>query len=202
MKIADDGEILVRGENVTRGYFNAPEETRTAFRGRLVPYRRHRRVRRRGQLHIRGRKKEMIVTPEGLNVFPEDVERALNVQPGVRDSAVVGAPIAGSTAERVQAVLVLDPGAILDAIVRAANATLGDHQKIRGRAVWPSGELPRTEGTRKLKRRELRQWLDRSTCRRSEPGAGTGADVAFSRSWRALHLDGRSRRQRRSTSLD
>ena len=37
----------------------------------------------------------MIVTPEGLNVFPEDVERALNAQPGVLDSAVVGAPVAG-----------------------------------------------------------------------------------------------------------
>ena len=48
-----------------------------------------------GQLLIRGRKKEMIVTPEGLNVFPEDVERALNEQPGVLDSAVVGAPVAG-----------------------------------------------------------------------------------------------------------
>ena len=44
-----------------------------------------------GQLFIRGRKKEMIVTPEGLNVFPEDVERVLNHLPGVRDSAVVGA---------------------------------------------------------------------------------------------------------------
>ena len=43
-----------------------------------------------GQLFIRGRKKEMIVTPEGLNVFPEDVERVLNHVPGVRDSAVVG----------------------------------------------------------------------------------------------------------------
>ena len=71
-----------------------------------------------GRLHIRGRKKEMIVTPEGLNVFPEDVERALNDQPGVRESAVVGAPVPGGSAERVQAVVVLAAGADLDAIVR------------------------------------------------------------------------------------
>ena len=52
----------------------------------------------------------MIVTPEGLNVFPEDVERALNEQPGVRESAVVGAPVAGGSAERVQAIVVLAAG--------------------------------------------------------------------------------------------
>ena len=43
-----------------------------------------------GRLFIKGRKKEMIVTPEGLNVFPEDVERVLDELPGVRESAVVG----------------------------------------------------------------------------------------------------------------
>jgi long-chain acyl-CoA synthetase len=106
----------------------------------------------------------MIVTPEGLNVFPEDVERALNEQAGVIDSAVVGAPVPGSTAERVQAVLLLAPGSDPDdaraaEVIRAANAQLLDHQKIRAAAVWKGSELPRTEGTRKLKRRELKTWL-------------------------------------------
>ncbi len=159
IKIADDGEILVRGDNVTRGYYNAPEETRAAFQDGWFHTGDIGEIDAQGQLHIRGRKKEMIVTPEGLNVFPEDVERALNAQPGVKESAVVGASAPGSHTERVQAILVIEPGADVDAIVRAANATLGDHQKIRAAAVWPDGELPRTEGTRKLKRRELRGWL-------------------------------------------
>ena len=159
LKIADDGEILVRGDNVTSGYFNAPDETRSAFQDGWFHTGDIGELDAQGQLHIRGRKKEMIVTPEGLNVFPEDVERALNEQPGVRESAVVGAPLAGSAAERVQAVLVLSPGASVDGIVRAANARLADHQKIRAAVVWPGQELPRTDGTRKLKRRELRQWL-------------------------------------------
>src|SRR5205823_1205254 len=151
VKIADDGEILVRGENVTRGYFNAPEETRTAFRDGWFHTGDIGEFDAQGQLHIRGRKKEMIVTPEGLNVFPEDVERALNAQPGVRESAVVGAPVVGSAAERVQAVLVLEPEADADAIVRTANTQLQDHQKVRAAAVWPGDALPRTEGTRQLK---------------------------------------------------
>jgi long-chain acyl-CoA synthetase len=73
---------------------------------------------------------------------------------------VVGAPVAGSTAERVQAVLLLAPGADADAVVRGANAARGDHQKILAAAVWPGAELPRTEGTKKLKRRELKNWLE------------------------------------------
>jgi len=159
VRIADDGEILVRGENVTRGYFNAPEETRSAFRDGWFHTGDVGELDEKGQLRIRGRKKEMIVTPEGLNVFPEDVEQALLAQPGVRDAAVVGAVAAGSASERVHAVLVLESGADMDDIVRAANLRLGDHQKIRGAAVWPGSELPRTEGTRKLKRRELKLWL-------------------------------------------
>ncbi len=159
VKIAGDGEILVRGENVTRGYFNEPEATRDAFKDGWFHTGDLGELDVAGQLRIRGRKKEMIVTPEGLNVFPDDVERVLNGLPGVRESAVVGAPMAGSTAERVHAVIVGDPGIDVDAIVRAANRALQDHQKIRAVAIWPEAELPRTEGTRKLKRRELRQWV-------------------------------------------
>ncbi len=65
--------------------------------------------------------------------------------------------------------LVLDPGADPDAIVRAANARLDDHQKIRRAVVWPEPELPRTEGTRKLKRAAIREWAE---------GGGTPRHVA------------------------
>jgi long-chain acyl-CoA synthetase len=159
VRIADDGEILVRGENVTSGYFNAPEQTRAAFEDGWFHTGDIGELDATGQLHIRGRKKEMIVTPEGLNVFPEDVERVLNEVAGVTESAVVGASLPGSTAERVQAVIVAAPGTDLDEVVRQANARLQDHQKIRTAALWPGTELPRTEGTRKLKRRELQQWV-------------------------------------------
>jgi long-chain acyl-CoA synthetase len=172
IRIAEDGEILVRGDNVTSGYYKAPDATRDAFADGWFHTGDIGELDAEGQLLIRGRKKEMIVTPEGLNVFPEDVERVLNEQPGVRDSAVVGAPVAGSTAERVHAVLLLAQDTDPDAVIRAANAKLGDHQKIRAAAVWPGEELPRTEGTKKLKRRELHAWVMNQAGARVVPKAG------------------------------
>jgi long-chain acyl-CoA synthetase len=83
----------------------------------------------------------------------------LNHLPGVRDSAVVGAPVGDDPSERVHAVLVLDPGVSPDTIARDANAQLADPQRIRRALVWPDTELPRTEGTRKLKRAAIREWI-------------------------------------------
>jgi long-chain acyl-CoA synthetase len=157
IKVADDGEILVRGENVTKGYYQAAAETAQAFEDGWFHTGDIGEMGADGQLYIRGRKKEMIVTPEGLNVFPEDVERVLDQIPGVRESAVVGAPIGSE--ERVHAVLVLDPTVDTDSVVREANARLEEHQKIRRALVWPEPQLPRTDGTRKLKRAAIGEWV-------------------------------------------
>jgi long-chain acyl-CoA synthetase len=167
VRIADDGEILVRGENVTSGYYH-PSDPRSPipdpgtgsevfdsegwFHTGDIGERDE-----QGRVFIKGRKKEMIVTPEGLNVFPEDVERVLNELSGVKESAVVG--VQEGAEERVHAVLVLEAGANRDAIVREANTRLQDHQRIRSASVWTAGDLPRTEGTRKLKRAAIRDWV-------------------------------------------
>ena len=157
MKIAPDGEILVRGENVTTGYFGAGADAANAFEDGWFHTGDIGEIGGDGQLFIRGRKKEMIVTPEGLNVFPDDVERVLNRQAGVRESAVVG----GEKNDRVHAVLVVDPGTAIDDVVRGANAELADHQKIRRAVAWPEAALPRTEGTGKLKRAAIAEWMHR-----------------------------------------
>jgi long-chain acyl-CoA synthetase len=165
VRIADDGEILVRGENVTSGYYVPEGERRDGARtiegvidaeGWLHTGDIGERD-ESGRLFIKGRKKEMIVTPEGLNVFPEDVERVLDEQPGVRESAVVGITEGGQ--ERVHAVLAIDAGTDANAVVRAANARLQDPQRIRSASIWPASDLPRTEGTRKLRRAAIREWV-------------------------------------------
>ena len=156
VKVAADGEILVRGDNVTQGYYNAPEATAEAFEDGWLRTGDIGEVDESGRLYVKGRKKEMIVSPDGFNVFPDDVERVLDGVAGVRESAVVG--LTDGASERVHAVLVVDPGADLDEIVRAANAKLADHQRVRTAAAWPGTSLPRTEGTRKLKRVEIGRW--------------------------------------------
>ena len=136
VKLAPDGEILVRGESVTPGYYRAPAETAAAFESGWFHTGDIGNFDGAGNLTIRGRKKETIVTPEGLNVFPEDVENVLNDIPGVRESAVVGK-------DRVHAVLVLEKGSNPDEIVRLANLKLGDYQKIRSFSTWRGDRLPR-----------------------------------------------------------
>jgi len=158
VKIAPDGEILVRGDNVTSGYYNAAGETAAAFEDGWFHTGDIGELDASGRLLIKGRKKEMIVTPQGLNVFPEDVERELLAEPGVTDAAVVGRRVDGE--ERIHAVLVLAPGTHAEAVVRGANARLEDHQRVWSTSIWPEEALPRTEGTQKLKRKELQRWAE------------------------------------------
>jgi long-chain acyl-CoA synthetase len=189
IKIAPDGEILVKGENVTSGYYQAPgrspaevegQGTESAFdEGGFFHTGDIGELDSEGRLLIKGRKKEMIVTPQGLNVFPEDVERALLAQPGVKDAAVVALRVEGE--ERVHAVLILQPGADEHAIVRRANATLEDHQRVWSTSIWPGETLPRTEGTQKLKRREIQRWAAGESAGKPAVAAGTSVESIVAR---------------------
>ena len=174
--IADDGEILVRGGNVTSGYYGAPEATAAAFRDGWLRTGDVGALDAEGRLTVHGRKKEMIVTPDGLNVFPDDVERAVREAAGVRDAGVVAGGTAGR--EHVHAVLLLEPRADGAAAVREANARLEEHQRIRAFSVWPGPTLPRTGGARKLKRRELKRWVRGGGAAAANGGSdGGGASV-------------------------
>jgi len=142
VRLAEDGEILVRGPNLGRG--SELEITGDGFLctgdlGRLDG---------QGRLVFLGRKKEMIVTAEGLNVPPETIEAALAEQPGVRDAAAV------SRRDEVHAVLVLAEGASPAEAVARANRTLPPGTRVAGWSVWPGPELPRTS-LGKLRRREI-----------------------------------------------
>jgi long-chain acyl-CoA synthetase len=115
-RLAEDGEILVRGENVASGYWEAgalrPSEEQgwlcTGDVGELDT---------EGNLRFRGRKKNVIVTPAGLNVYPEDLESALRKQSGVRDCVVV--PIERGGNAEACAVLLLDEASGSGALPRA-----------------------------------------------------------------------------------
>jgi long-chain acyl-CoA synthetase len=147
-RLAEDGEILVRGENVASGYWQggalrdanaAAQENggwlRTGDLGELDD---------EGNLRFRGRKKSVIVTPAGLNVYPEDLEAALRKQPGVRDCVVVPQQHDGN-AEPLAALLLREPSeAAARRAVEDANRSLAEYQKMRAWIIWPEPDFPRT----------------------------------------------------------
>jgi long-chain acyl-CoA synthetase len=160
LKLADDGEILVGGPQVFGGYWRDTEATaasldpegwyHTGDIGRFDD---------RENLILGGRKKNIIVLPNGLNVFPEDIENELRVA-GLRGSVVVetapgrieaivlspdtpplptpGAPPPAPLSADERAAL----DARIDAIVKQTNAVLGIHQRIAAWRLWPEPDFP------------------------------------------------------------
>ncbi|MCU1340056.1 MAG: AMP-dependent synthetase and ligase [Bryobacterales bacterium] len=167
VKIAADGEILVRGPNVTSGYYDVSDADSQMFENGWLHTGDLGELAHDGSLIVRGRKKDVIVTPEGLNVYPEDIERILDQIPGVKEAAVVGP-------DRPHAVLVLEPGTNPGEVVNVANQKLEEHQRVRTVHVWPGESLPRTEGTAKLKRIQIREWLTTGAPQQAAPGREGG----------------------------
>src|SRR5215831_13913727 len=151
---AETGEILVRGENVARQYWQGKELKPVTgeegwFRtGDLGA------VDEEGNLYFKGRSKNVIVTPAGLKVYPEDLEQALRKQPEVRDCVVFGAS-RGGNAEACAALLLRDDAAPADVVARA-NQSLADFQRIRQWFTWPDKDFPRTS-TQKPKMDVIRE---------------------------------------------
>ena len=148
VKISEQGEILVKGDNITPGYYNAPEETAKAFEdgwyktGDLGYFDKD------SFLHIQGRVKDMIVLSSGQNVFPQDIQTVLVKHPSVKDAVVIGLP-KGTSVEVHAALILSDPDSAKQA-VDWANSQLAEQQRVRGFTVWPDEDFPRTH-TLKIK---------------------------------------------------
>jgi long-chain acyl-CoA synthetase len=142
-KLAEDGEILVRGENVAAGYWKNGFLQPSSDEGWL-----HTgdlgEVDAEGNLRFRGRKKDVIVTPAGLNIYPEDLENALRLQRGVRDCVVI--PLAQDGNAEPCAILLMHGSneSAARAAVDGANASLAEYQRIRRWLLWPELDFPRT----------------------------------------------------------
>lgn len=153
IRVGEGGEIEVRGANVSPGYWDGGAIQKSDDAGGWLRTGDLAEVDAGGELYFKGRKKDVIITAAGLNIYPEDIEAELNRQTGVRASAVVG--VAGARGEEAVAVLVLrDERANVEEIVRRANERLARHQQIRRWLVWREPDLPRT-ATQKIIRREV-----------------------------------------------
>lgn len=165
VKIAGDGEILVQGANVMRGYYRDEPRTRQCFVDGWLKTDDGGKFDADGFLYVFGRKKYMILGPGGENVFPEDIESELNRCAGVRDSAVVGLPYQSRTV--IHAVLLLD-GGDGETVVAEANRRLAPHQQIVSWSLWPAADFPRS-ATRKVKKQELIEHLQTRQAPLSSP---------------------------------
>lgn len=153
VRIAPDKEILVHGPNVALGYWQNPEATALAFQdgwyhtGDLGEFDAE------DYLYLRGRKKNMIVLANGLNVYPEDIENIMTGISGVKDAVVIGL-IEPEQEPQVHAILLLDDPSQAKAIVQQVNKQLASHQQIKGYTIWPHDDFPRTH-TLKVKRQDV-----------------------------------------------
>ncbi|MDJ0859231.1 MAG: malonyl-CoA synthase [Dinoroseobacter sp.] len=136
------GVLEVRGPNVFKGYWQMPEKTAAELRedgffitGDLS------RIDAEGYVHIVGRGKDLIISG-GYNIYPKEIELFLDDQPGVLETAVVGAPHP-DFGESVVAVLVPEAGAKIDlaALEAAARASLAGFKLPRHFAIVDA--LPR-----------------------------------------------------------
>jgi long-chain acyl-CoA synthetase len=161
VKIGADGEVLARGPNVFKGYWENEEATRAVLdddgwyhTGDLGE------IDKDGFLWLRGRKKDMIVLADGTNVYPEDIENALAADPRIEALATplrpVVATIVGlqSPGEDIQVhgVFLVKDKEQVASIVRDTNVKLSGSQQIRGWTIWPEDEFPTTP-TQKVKKR-------------------------------------------------
>ena len=169
-------EILIGGATVFDGYWQDPDATaavmtddgwyRTGDVGRFD---------KRGNLVLLGRTRNIIVLPNGLNVYPEDIENVLSdvgleqavvleTAPGRLEAIVLSpdappiitpnspAPPAPATEEERAALR-----ARIEPMIRAANKRLSQFQRIDDFRIWPDADFPRTH-TLKIRRSEVQRW--------------------------------------------
>jgi long-chain acyl-CoA synthetase len=199
VKLAEDGEILIRGGGVAAGYWNGGRRGgrvhevtdvdkvtdkdgwyRTGDIGALDDA---------GNLYFKGRKKEVIVTPAGLNIYPEDLEAALRLQPEVKDCVVVGIErngnaepcavviLRGAEGEDALGTAGKDAGATCEAVVERANQSLAEFQRMRMWMEWPQRDFPRTS-TQKARRNLIAEFAAKEILKPGQEAVASDNPVA------------------------
>jgi long-chain acyl-CoA synthetase len=166
VKIVND-EIVVRGPGVMKGYFRNESATRETLKDGWLHTGDLGYFDKQGFLHVSGRQKSVIVTPNGKNVYPEEIESLLIQSPYILESLVWGGPEEDPSMTEVQAILVPDTEAfdkefepsnydeeklneVLSGEVRRINKELARFKRIK-KFILRDEEFEKTT-TRKIKR--------------------------------------------------
>jgi long-chain acyl-CoA synthetase len=169
VKLGPDGEVMVRGAAISGATWSGGELHKRGDEwlatGDLAE------TESSGELRFLGRKSEVIVTAAGVNIHPEDLEAAIEQQPGVAACAVV----ATATAHGPEPFAVLATRGAGDRAAEAiegANARLADFQKVSRWILWPEPDLPRTS-TGKVRRKAVAAWVEKIQSAALAGGNGT-----------------------------
>ncbi|MHB1347734.1 MAG: AMP-binding protein [Candidatus Humimicrobiaceae bacterium] len=158
-----DGELYVKGDNVTSGYYNNPEKTQAAFEkgwfktGDLVE------VDKEGNVFVKGRRDDLIVKESGIKVYASDIEEVFKKQSDVKDVSVFGLERNG----KIEIIAVILPENIetdesqFEEIVRMANSELNVNQHVNDFLIWEGDDFPRTS-VLKVKKRQILETIEKS----------------------------------------
>jgi long-chain acyl-CoA synthetase len=124
VRIADDGEILVRGPSVFHAYWNKPEETREAFVDGWFKTGDIGRIDEDGFLYVTDRKKDLLKTSGGKFIAPQPIENALKHNPLIAEAVVVG------DKRKFPAVLIFPNFPALEARAREKDLTFSSHKEL------------------------------------------------------------------------
>jgi long-chain acyl-CoA synthetase len=180
VKLGADGEVLVRGAMISSATWSGgamhargDEWLATGDLAESQPS---------GDFRFVGRKSEVIVTSAGVNLHPEDLEAAIEQEPGVAACAVVA--IETPSGPEPCAVLAFrGAGDEAPAVIERANSRLAEFQRLRRWVLWPEPDLPRTS-TGKIRRKPVAEWLAGVQAAASNSGAAAAAgSLAHAQDW-------------------
>ncbi|MGA3372380.1 MAG: AMP-binding protein [Terracidiphilus sp.] len=170
VKLGPDGEVLVRGDVISGATWSGgaiqPRAEEWLATGDLAE------KQPGGELRFVGRKSEVIVTAAGVNLHPEDLEAAIEQEPGVAACAVVAMETA-SGPEPCAVLAMRGSGDQAAKAIEGANGRLAEFQRLRRWVLWPEPDLPRTS-TGKIRRKAVAAWL-------AELQAASGGEAAKAR---------------------
>jgi acyl-CoA synthetase (AMP-forming)/AMP-acid ligase II/acyl carrier protein len=179
------GHLLIRGDNVTRGYYENPQANASAIdadgwvrTGDLA-------LRHGGELYVTGRSKEIIFV-NGQNYYPHDLEMILQHEPGLEHGRVAAAGVRGAGASTDELVLfVQHRGDMADFVGMAAKAVhlVNEHAGVEVARVVPITRMPKTTSG-KLQRNALAEAYTN--------GEFASELAAFDAAWATAHAQGRA----------
>ena len=178
IKIVND-EIYIKGENVTKGYYeidtnNAGNRTSEAFKNGWFRTGDIAEIDKDGDVFIKGRVDDLIVRPDGLNIYPYDIENVIkSTSNKIKDCVVLGITridklnddeiFSQKSSQEIHAVLLLDfknyseiSEKEINEIIRESNTKLNPYQKIDSFSIWPENDFPRTS-TLKPRKNEIKK---------------------------------------------